>query len=144
MERTYVTRKEDVQPEWYVVDAAGQTLGRLATRVASVLLGKHKPTYSPSVDNGDCVIVVNADKIHVTGRKLDDKMYYRHSGYPGGIKGMTLRDLLRKHPVRAVEYAVKGMLPKNRLGRQIFKKLKVYAGPDHPHQAQQPKPLESK
>ena len=141
MEKTYATKKEDVQRDWYVVDAAGQTLGRLAARVAHVLCGKHKPTYSPSVDVGDCVIVVNAGAIHVTGSKLDQKMYYRYSGYPGGLKEITLRGLLQRHPARVIEHAVRGMLPKNRLGRQMFKKLKVYAGPDHPHAAQQPKPL---
>jgi len=137
-----VTKKEDVQREWYVVDAAGQTLGRLAARVARILRGKHKPTYSPSVDTGDFVVVVNAEKIHVTGRKLDQKIYYRYSGYPGGLKEITLRNLLQRHPARVIEHAVRGMLPKNRLGRQMFKKLKVYAGPDHPHAAQQPKQLE--
>lgn len=142
MERTFVTKKEDVQRDWYVVDAAGQTLGRLATRVAYVLRGKHKPIFSPSVDVGDFVVIVNAEKIHVTGRKLDQKIYYRHTGYPGGLKEITLRNQLQKHPTRVIEHAVKGMLPKNRLGRQMFKKLKVYAGPDHPHTAQQPKPLE--
>jgi large subunit ribosomal protein L13 len=142
VEKTFVTKKEDVQRDWYVVDATGQTLGRLAARVARVLRGKHKPTYSPAVDTGDYVIIVNAGKVHVTGRKLDAKRYYRHSGYPGGIKSVTLRNLLQQHPTRAVKYAVKGMLPKNRLGRRMFKKLKVYAGPDHPHAAQQPKPLE--
>jgi len=142
VEKTYVTKKKDVQREWYVVDAAGQTLGRLAARVARILHGKHKPTYSPSVDTGDFVIVVNAEKIHVTGRKLDQKIYYRYSGYPGGLKEITLRNLLQRHPTRVIEHAVRGMLPKNRLGRQMFKKLKVYAGPDHPHAAQQPKQLE--
>ena len=142
MEKTYVTRKEDVEREWYVVDATGQTLGRLATQVAHILRGKHKPTYSPSVDTGDCVIVVNAEKIQVTGRKLDQKIYYSYSGYPGGLKEITLRNLLQKHPTRVIEHAVKGMLPKNRLGRQMFSKLKVYAGPAHPHAAQQPKPFE--
>ncbi len=142
MGKTYVTKEADVQRDWYVVDARGQTLGRLAARVARVLLGKHKPIYSPSVDTGDCVIVVNAEKLHVTGRKLDQKIYYRHSGYPGGLKEITLRNLLQRHPTRAVEYAVRGMLPKNRLGRRIFKHLKVYAGSEHPHAAQQPKPLE--
>jgi large subunit ribosomal protein L13 len=140
--KTYVTREEDVQRDWYVVDARGQTLGRLAAQVARVLRGKHKPIYSPSVDTGDCVIVVNADKVHVTGRKLDEKIYYRHSGYPGGIKKITLRNLLQKHPTQVVEDAVRGMLPKNRLGRRMFRHLKVYAGPEHPHAAQQPKPLE--
>jgi large subunit ribosomal protein L13 len=141
VEKTYVTKREDVEREWYVVDASGQTLGRLATRVARVLRGKHKPVYSPSVDTGDYVIVVNAERIHVTGRKLDQKIYYRHTGYPGGLKEITLRNLLQKHPTRVIEHAVRGMLPKNRLGRRMFKKLKVYAGPDHPHAAQQPKPL---
>jgi large subunit ribosomal protein L13 len=142
VDKTYVTRNKDVQREWYVVDAAGQTLGRLAAQVARILRGKHKPTYSPSVDTGDFVIVVNAEKIHVTGRKLDQKIYYRYSGYPGGLKEITLRNLLQRHPARVIEHAVRGMLPKNRLGRQMFKKLKVYAGPDHPHAAQQPKQLE--
>jgi large subunit ribosomal protein L13 len=142
VDKTYVTRNQDVQREWYVVDAAGQTLGRLAARVARILRGKHKPMYSPSVDTGDFVIVVNAEKIHVTGRKLDQKIYYRYSGYPGGLKEITLRNLLQRHPTRVIEHAVRGMLPKNRLGRQMFKKLKVYAGPDHPHAAQQPKQLE--
>ena len=142
MKKTYVTREEDVQREWYVVDASGQTLGRLAARVASVLRGKHKPTYSPSVDVGDFVVVVNAEKVHVTGRKLDQKLYYRHSGYPGGLKEITLRNLLQRHPNRVIEHAVRGMLPKNRLGRQVFRHLKVYAGSEHPHEAQQPKTLE--
>ena len=142
MEKTYVTKKEDIQREWYVVDATGQTLGRLATQVARRLRGKHKPIYSPSVDTGDYVIVVNAEKVHVTGRKLDQKIYYRHSGYPGGLKQITLRDLLQKHPSRVIKHAVRGMLPKNRLGRRMFRKLKVYAGPDHPHEAQQPRQLE--
>jgi large subunit ribosomal protein L13 len=140
--KTYVTKQKDVQREWYVVDAAGKTLGRLATQVAFVLRGKHKPTYSPAVDTGDCVIVINAEKIHVTGRKLDEKKYYRHSGYPGGLKEITLRDQLEKHPTRVIEHAVRGMLPKNRLGRQMLKHLKVYAGPEHPHASQQPQPLE--
>jgi large subunit ribosomal protein L13 len=140
--KTYVTKEEDVQRDWYVVDASGQTLGRLAARVAYVLRGKHKPIYSPAVDVGDCVIVVNAEKVHVTGRKLDEKVYYRHSGYPGGLKEIALRELLQKHPAQAVERAVRGMLPKNRLGRQMFRHLKVYVGSEHPHAAQQPKPLE--
>jgi large subunit ribosomal protein L13 len=140
--KTYVTKQEDVQRDWYVVDATGQTLGRLATRVAAVLRGKHKPTYSPAADTGDCVIVVNAEKIHVTGRKLDQKKYYRHTGYPGGIREITLRNQLQAHPERVVEHAVRGMLPKNRLGRRMFKHLKVYAGPEHPHEAQGPQPLE--
>jgi large subunit ribosomal protein L13 len=144
VEKTFVTKNEDVQREWFVVDATGRTLGRLATEVARMLRGKHKPIYSPSIDTGDYVIVVNAEKVHVTGRKLDQKMYYRHSGYPGGLKEITLRNLLQKHPTRVVEHAVRGMLPKNRLGRRMFKKLKVYAGPNHPHEAQQPESLELK
>ena len=139
--KTYVTNPGEVEREWYVVDATGQTLGRLASRVATVLRGKHKPIYSPSVDAGDHVIVINADKIHVTGRKLDQKIYYRYSGYPGGLKEITLRNLLDKRPTRVIRLAVRGMLPKNRLGRKMLKKLKIYAGPDHPHAAQQPKPL---
>ena len=140
--RTYVTKPSEVEREWFVVDAEGKTLGRLATEIARVLRGKHKPNYSPSLDVGDYVIVVNAEKVHVTGRKLDQKMYYRHSGYPGGLKEISLRDQLAKHPTRVLSHAVRGMLPKNRLGRRMFKKLKVYAGPDHPHEAQQPKPLD--
>jgi len=140
--KTYVTKPDEVEREWYVVDAEGKTLGRLATGIASVLRGKHKPHYSPAVDMGDYVVVVNAEKVWVTGRKLDQKVYYRHSGYPGGLKAISLRDQLDRHPTRVLEHAVRGMLPKGRLGRRMFKKLKVYAGPDHPHQAQQPKPLD--
>jgi len=140
--KTYVTKPDEVQREWFVVDASGKTLGRLATEVARILRGKHKPTYSPMIDAGDYVIVVNAEKVRVTGRKLTQKFYYRHSGYPGGFKQISLGDMLARHPTRVIEYAVRGMLPKNALGRQMFKKLKVYAGPDHPHQAQNPKPLE--
>lgn len=140
--KTYVTKPDEVQREWFVVDATGKTLGRLATEIARILRGKHKPIYSPMVDVGDYVIVVNAEKVRVTGRKLTDKFYYRHSGYPGGFKQISLRDLLARHPTRVIEYAVRGMLPKNALGRRMFKKLKVYAGPEHPHQAQNPKPLE--
>lgn len=142
MKRTYVTKEEDIQRDWYQVDAAGQTLGRLASQVARILRGKHKPIYSPSVDAGDYVIVVNAEKIHVTGRKLDEKMYHRHSGYPGNLKAIPLGELLEKNPTRVIELAVRGMLPRSRLGRKMIKKLKAYAGPDHPHQAQQPEPLE--
>ena len=142
MKRTYVTKPEDIERKWYVVDAKGQTLGRLASEVAQVVRGKHKPIYTPAADVGDYVIVVNAEKIHVTGRKLDQKMYYRHSGYPGGLKEMSLRRMLEERPTRVIELAVRGMLPKNRLGRKMIKKLKVYAGADHPHEAQQPEPLE--
>lgn len=140
--RTYSATPREIEREWLVVDAQGQTLGRLATRIASVLRGKHKPIYSPHLDCGDFVIVVNAEKVAVTGRKMDQKIYYRHSGYPGGLKEIDLRKQLQLHPERVVESAVRGMLPKNRLGRKLFKKLKVYAGPTHPHQAQQPKTLE--
>jgi large subunit ribosomal protein L13 len=139
---TVSAREQDIQRAWYVVDAQGQTLGRLASRIATVLRGKHKPIFTPHVDCGDYVIVVNAGKVHTTGQKLSQKKYYRHSGYPGGLKQVTLRDQLQKFPERVIESAVRGMLPKNKLGRQMFKKLKVYAGPTHPHQAQQPQPLE--
>lgn len=140
--KTVSAREQDIQRDWYVIDAQGQTLGRLATRVARLLRGKHKSNFTPHVDCGDYVIVVNAGKVHVTGQKMSQKKYYRHSGYPGGLKQVTLRDQLQKFPDRVVESAVRGMLPKNRLGRRMFKKLKVYAGPTHPHEAQQPKSLE--
>ena len=140
--RTYSAKPSDIQREWWVVDAAGQTLGRMATRIATILRGKHKPMYTPHMDCGDHVIVINAGKIQVTGKRLDQKVYYRHSGYPGGLKSITLRDQLQKHPTRAIQLAVRGMLPKNRLGRQMIKKLRVYASDTHPHEAQQPKVLE--
>lgn len=140
--KTYVTKPAEIERKWYVVDADGETLGRLASKIAVILRGKHKPIYSPSVDCGDYVIVLNAEKITVTGKRLDQKVYYRHSGYPGGIRSITLRDQLEKHPTRPVELAVKGMLPKNKLGRAMLKKLKVYTGSEHPHQAQQPVELE--
>ena len=139
--KTYVTKPNSVEREWYVVDAEGQTLGRLASRIAAMLRGKHKPQFSPSVDVGDFVIVVNAEKIQVTGRKMQQKKYYRHSGYPGGLSEIALADQLERHPTRVIKAAVRGMLPRNRLGRKMLKKLKVYAGPEHPHQAQRPKPL---
>jgi large subunit ribosomal protein L13 len=140
--KTFVTKPAEVERKWYVVDADGETLGRLASKIAVILRGKHKPIYSPSVDCGDYVIVLNADKIAVTGQRLDQKVYYRHSGYPGGISAITLRDQLVRFPTRPVELAVKGMLPKNKLGRKMLKKLKVYTGTEHPHQAQQPEILE--
>lgn len=140
--KTYVTKPGSVERKWYVVDAEGQTLGRLASQIAAVLRGKHKPQFSPAVDVGDFVIVVNAEKIRVTGRKMEQKMYYRHSGYPGGLTEITLADQLERHPTRVIHLAVRGMLPRTRLGRKMLKKLKVYAGPEHPHEAQQPKPLE--
>lgn len=139
--KTYVAKPGDVQREWYVVDATDVTLGRLATQIASILRGKTKPQYTPHEDVGDFVVVINAEKVRVTGRKLDQKMYYRHTGYPGGIRSITLRNQLEKHPERVIEHAVKGMLPRGPLGRRQFKKLKVYAGAEHPHQAQMPKSL---
>ena len=140
--KTYVATPADRQRDWYVVDAEGQTLGRLATRIADALRGKRKPEYTPHVDTGDFIVVVNAEKIHVTGDKLDQKTYWRHSGYPGGIKSRTLAEMLERRPEEVIRKAVKGMLPRNRLARQQLTKLKVYAGPDHPHAAQQPKPME--
>jgi large subunit ribosomal protein L13 len=142
MSKTHVVKVDDIERAWYVVDAEGLTLGRLASQIAVVLKGKHKPIYSPHLDVGDYVIVVNAEKIAVTGRKLDQKTYYWHTGYPGGIRSRNLRDQLERHPTAALKAAVKGMLPKNRLGRRMLAKLKVYAGPDHPHQAQKPQPFE--
>jgi large subunit ribosomal protein L13 len=131
-----------VTRDWYVVDADGQVLGRLAAQVARILRGKHKPIFAPHVDTGDHVIIINAAKVRLTGRKLEQKVAYRHSGYPGGLSSTPIGELLEKDPRRAIEKAVWGMLPKNRLGRQMLKKLKVYAGPEHPHQAQQAKPFE--
>jgi len=140
--KTYTVKPGDIERQWYLVDAEGQTLGRLASRISTILKGKHKPIYSPHVDVGDYVVIINADKVHVTGRKMLQKIYHHHSGYPGGLKSINLRDLMQRHPTRAVEFAVKGMLPKNRLGRRMFKKLKVYAGSEHPHQAQVPQVME--
>jgi large subunit ribosomal protein L13 len=139
--KTYTAKKGEIAREWYLVDADGQTLGRLATRIADALRGKGKPQYTPHVDTGDFVIVVNADKIRVTGNKLDQKRYYRHSGYPGGLRSRTLREQLDRRPTEVLRTAVKGMLSKNRLARQQINKLKIYAGPEHPHEAQAPKPL---
>ncbi len=133
---TYSLKGGDISKDWRVVDADGQTLGRLASNVAGILRGKHKPTYSPHLDMGDNVVVVNAEKIKVTGNKMADKIYYRHTGYMGGLKQQTLEEMMAKHPGRVVQLAVRGMLPKNRLGRRILRHLKVYAGPDHPHVAQ--------
>jgi large subunit ribosomal protein L13 len=142
MKMTSFYTREDANQEWHVVDAQNEVLGRLATRVSSVLRGKHKPAYTPNADIGDFVIVVNADKVRLTGKKMTDKSYYRHTGYIGGLKETTAEKVLgSKHPERLIEWAVRGMLPKSRLGDRLFTKLKVYAGPDHPHQAQQPKPL---
>lgn len=138
---TQVASKNDIQRAWFVIDLDGKVLGRAATEIARVLRGKHKPIYHPSVDAGDFVIVVNADKVQLTGNKLGDKMYYHHTGYPGGIRSINAEKLLSKRPEDLIKKAVKGMLPKNKLGRQMFRKLKVYAGADHPHAAQQPKEL---
>lgn len=142
MEKTYYPKVEELTHEWYLVDANDQNLGRLASKISTVLLGKHKPTFTPGVDNGDFVVVVNAERVRVTGNKLDDKMYHRHTGYPGGLKSITLRQQLARHPERVLRSAVWGMLPHNKLGRRLIKKLKIYAGPDHPHEAQQPKPMD--
>jgi large subunit ribosomal protein L13 len=140
--KTYIPKATEIERRWYVVDAEGLTLGRLATQVATIIRGKHKPSFTPHLDVGDYVIVVNAEKVHVTGNKEEQKFYYRHSGYPGGFRSTSLRDQLDKHPERVIETAVKGMLPHTNLGRDQFKKLKVFAGPNHPHTAQQPTPLE--
>lgn len=141
MEKTYFPKAGEISHEWVLVDANDRILGRLATQIASVLLGKHKPKFTPGVDTGDYVVVINAERIRVTGKKLDDKIYYRHSNYPGGLKAISLRQQLAKHPERVIHSAVWGMLPHNKLGRRLIKKLKIYAGPDHPHEAQSPKPL---
>jgi large subunit ribosomal protein L13 len=141
MARTYSAKETDIKRKWYVVDADGKTLGRLATQIAIVLRGKHKPIFTPHVDTGDHVIVVNAEKIHLTGDKVRQKTYYRHSGYPGGLKSETVKDVLARKPSAVVERAIKGMLPKTTLGKQMARKLNVYAGPTHPHQAQQPEVL---
>jgi large subunit ribosomal protein L13 len=141
--KTYSAKPGEVTREWYLVDAEGKTLGRLATQIADTLRGKRKPQFTPHVDTGDFVIVVNAEKIRVTGNKLDQKRYYRHSGYPGGLRSRTLREQLDRRPTEVLRVAVKGMLPKNRLARQQITKLKIYAGPEHPHEAQNPRPLET-
>jgi large subunit ribosomal protein L13 len=139
--KTYSAKPGEISREWYLVDADGQTLGRLATLIADTLRGKRKPVFTPHVDTGDFVVVVNADKIVVTGNKLDQKMYYRHSGYPGGLKSRSLREQLERRPTEVLRVAVKGMLPKNRLAKQQLTKLKIYAGPEHPHASQNPQPL---
>ncbi len=139
---TVSAKPAEVRRDWYLIDAEGKTLGRLASEIARRLKGKHKPIYTPHVDTGDYIVVVNAEKIRVTGNKMKDKIYYHHTGYVGNLKSISLEKLLRKAPERAIQHAVKGMLPRNPLGRAMFRKLKVYAGPEHPHQAQQPKPLD--
>ena len=140
--KTWNAKPVDVERRWYVVDAEGQTLGRLSTQIADALRGKRKPGYTPHVDTGDFVVVVNAEKIGVTGKKLQQKLYYRHSGYPGGIRSRTLAEQLERRPTEVIRKAVKGMLPRNKLGRAQIGKLKIYAGPDHPHEAQTPEPLQ--
>jgi large subunit ribosomal protein L13 len=139
--RTWTAKTHEIERRWYVVDAEGQTLGRLATRIADTLRGKRKPEYTPHIDTGDFVVVVNAEKISVTGKKLEQKIYYRHSGYPGGLRERTLAEELQRRPTEVLRKAVKGMLPRNRLARQQITKLKIYAGPEHPHQPQNPQPL---
>ncbi len=140
--KTFSAKPEDVRRDWYVVDATGKTLGRLSTEIARRLRGKHKPEYTPHVDTGDYIVVVNADKIRVTGNKMKDKMYHRYTGYIGNLKSMPLEKLMAQAPERAIEFAVKGMLPRNPLGRKMLSKLRVFAGPEHTHQAQQPQPLD--
>jgi len=140
--KTYQAKKEELEHQWYLVNAEGKILGRLATKLADLLRGKTKPTYTPHLDTGDFVVVVNAGKVTLTGKKMKDKVYYHHTGYPGGIKEMSAEKLLAKKPTEMIRMAVKGMLPKNSLGRQMLRKLKLYAGPNHPHEAQKPIPLE--
>ena len=138
MRQTFMANAQNIERNWYVVDAEGQTLGRLASEVASILRGKHKPTFTPNVDTGDHVIIINASKIHLTGNKINDKIYYRHTNHPGGLKQRTANEMRTNYPEQMLELAIKGMLPKNTLGRTMFKKLHVYAGPEHKNQAQQP------
>lgn len=140
MGKTYIPKADEIEKKWWLIDAEGQVLGRLATTIARLLRGKDKSQFSPFLDTGDFVVVINAEKIKVTGRKLDDKIYYSHSGYPGGLKARTLRELLANKPEEVIRHAVWGMIPKNRLGRKLMKKLKIYRGPNHPHEAQQPQP----
>ena len=142
--KTYTAKPGEIERRWYVVDAEAKTLGRLATQIADVLRGKNKAAYTPHVDTGDFVVVVNAGKVHVTGQKLDQKIYYRHSGYPGGLRERTLREQLERRPEEVLRKAVKGMLPKNRLASAQLRKLKIYAGPEHPHAAQNPEPLQER
>lgn len=142
--KTYYAKSGEVEREWVLIDATDKVLGRVASEAAQILKGKHKPQYTPHVDTGDFVVIVNADKIRITGAKATDKIYYSHSGYPGGLKSETFNEAMEKHPTRVIEHAVKGMLPKNTLGRAMGRKLKVYAGPEHPHQAQSPREIKLK
>jgi len=141
-QKTYVARPSEINQKWFVIDAEGKTLGRMASQISLILQGKNKPTYTPFLDTGDFVVVINADKVVLTGNKLTQKKYYRHTGFPGGIKEITAKDLLAKYPTRVIQKAVKGMLPKTILGKQMLKKLKIYAGPEHPHTAQKPEKIE--
>lgn len=143
MEKTYIPKAADISQQWYLVDANDQILGRVATQIANILLGKNKPDYTPGMDTGDYVVVVNCERIRVTGNRMEDKIYYHHTQYPSGIKSVNLRTQLQKHPDRVIRAAVWGMLPKNKFGRQLIKKLKIYAGPEHPHAAQQPIPVQA-
>jgi large subunit ribosomal protein L13 len=143
VDKTYIPKAGEISKEWILVDANDQNLGRLASQIAQILLGKHKPNFTPGVDTGDFVVVINCERIRVTGNKMTEKVYYRHSQYPGGLKAITLKQQLAKHPDRVIRAAVWGMLPHNKFGRQLIKKLKVYAGPEHPHEAQEPKPWSS-
>ena len=140
--RTYSAKPQEIRRQWHLIDADGQTLGRISTEIARRLRGKHKPEYTPHMDTGDYIVVVNADKVHVTGNKLADKTYFRHTGYIGNLKSISLEKLLASKPERVIQHAVKGMMPRGPLGRQMLSKLKIYAGPEHPHAAQQPQPLE--
>lgn len=142
MQKTYYPKPDEVSRDWVLVDADNQNLGRLATQIAGILIGKHKPAYTPGVDVGDFVVVINAERVTVTGNKMEDKMYYRHSGYPGGLREFNLKQMLARHPERVLRAAVWGMIPHNKLGRKLMNKLKIYAGPNHPHAAQDPKPAE--
>lgn len=139
--KTYTPKASEIERKWYIVDADGQTLGRLASSIASILRGKHKPTFTPNLDTGDYVVVINAEKIQVTGRKRLEKLYYRHSRYPGGLRSLNFEEMIERHPDRVLRLAVKGMMPSGSLGREMMNKLKIYAGEDHPHGAQQPQPL---
>ncbi len=134
--KTYTAKAKEIDAQWHVIDASGKTLGRLSTQVATLLMGKHRPTYTPNLNTGDFVVIVNAAKVRVTGRKAQQKIYYRHSGYPGGLRSTTFERMMETHPIRVIEYAVEGMLPKNRLGRSMLRRLKVYPGENHPHEAQ--------
>lgn len=140
--KTYMAKKENIERKWYIIDADGKILGRLASRVARILQGKHKPIYTPHVDTGDCVIIINAKRVKLTGKKLEKKFYYHHSGYPGGLKSIRCDELMKKNPAKVIYLAVKGMLPKSKLGRAMLKKLRIYAEATHPHEAQKPEPIE--